>query len=104
MPSGRTLQWRERYSRRLEAGRQVAPQLSQGRRDPVPALCTPDEAYVYRERLAILCGPDREPTQAELDMANGDILRLRKENEGENEGAGPCRGEGQMGEGARSAP
>lgn len=52
-------------------------------RDPIPALLSADEAYAYRERLAILCGESREPTEWERDLAQSDAMALRAAQRGE---------------------
>lgn len=39
---------------------------------------TPDELYIYTERLAILCA-DGVPTEAMIELAKGDVRRFRSE-------------------------
>lgn len=44
-----------------------------------PLFDNPDEQYVYDERLAILIQGTREPTLAEIRLAEADVERFRRE-------------------------
>lgn len=65
---------------------------------PVPALLTADEAYVYRERLSILMGANREATDWDRDLAMSDVLRMRREASATGEVFRPDAGRAANGE------
>lgn len=47
-----------------------------------PDQLTPEEKYRYEERLALLCA-DGVPSEAMIELAEGDVRRFRAESEKE---------------------